>query len=31
MIDGKHILAIIPARGASKELPKKNLRDLCGK
>ncbi len=31
MIDGKTILAIIPARGGSKRLPGKNLKDLCGK
>lgn len=27
----KNFLAIIPARGASKRLPQKNLLDLCGK
>ena len=26
-----NILAIIPARGGSKGLPRKNIRDLCGK
>jgi N-acylneuraminate cytidylyltransferase len=26
-----HILAIIPARGGSKGLPRKNILDLCGK
>ena len=31
MIDGKTILALIPARGGSRRLPGKNLRDLCGK
>lgn len=31
MINGKKILAIIPARGGSKRLPKKNVRNLCGK
>lgn len=31
MIDGKKILAIIPARGGSKRLPKKNVLPLCGK
>ncbi|MBW1723549.1 MAG: hypothetical protein JRH13_15900, partial [Deltaproteobacteria bacterium] len=25
------VLAIIPARGGSKGLPRKNIRDLCGK
>jgi len=31
MIDSKSILAIIPARGKSKELKKKNTKKLCGK
>ena len=31
MINGKSVLAIIPARGGSKELPGKNIKDLCGK
>jgi CMP-N-acetylneuraminic acid synthetase len=31
MIDGQTILAIIPARGGSKRLPRKNVLDLCGK
>jgi len=31
MINGKSILAIIPARGGSKGVPRKNIRDLCGK
>ena len=31
MINGKRVLAIIPARGGSKGLPRKNIRDLCGK
>lgn len=31
MIYGKSILAIIPARGGSKGVPQKNIRDLCGK
>jgi len=31
MIKGKRVLAIIPARGGSKGLPGKNIRDLCGK
>lgn len=31
MIDGKKILAIIPARGGSKGLPRKNIRYLSGK
>lgn len=31
MINGKSALAIIPARGGSKGLPGKNIRQLCGK
>lgn len=31
MIDGKKILALIPARGGSKGLPGKNIRPMCGK
>lgn len=31
MINDKKILAIIPARGGSKGLPGKNIKDLCGK
>lgn len=31
MIDGKTVLAIIPARGGSKGLPGKNIRKLAGK
>lgn len=31
MIDSKKILAIIPARGGSKRLPRKNILDLAGK
>lgn len=31
MINGKSILAIIPARGWSKRLPRKNILNLCGK
>ncbi|WP_299266783.1 acylneuraminate cytidylyltransferase family protein [uncultured Psychrosphaera sp.] len=31
MIYGKKVLAIIPARGGSKRLPKKNILDLAGK
>ena len=30
MIDGKSVLAIIPARGGSKRLPNKNILDLAG-
>ena len=31
MIGGKRVLAIIPARGGSKGLSGKNIRELCGK
>jgi CMP-N,N'-diacetyllegionaminic acid synthase len=31
MIEGKTVLAVIPARGGSKGIPRKNIRDLCGK
>lgn len=31
MYDNKKILAMIPARGGSKGVPRKNIRDLCGK
>lgn len=29
--DSLEVLALIPARGGSKGLPRKNIRDLCGK
>ena len=31
MVNGKSVLAIIPARGGSKELPGKNIKKLWGK
>lgn len=31
MINGKRVLALIPARGGSKGIPNKNIKDLCGK
>lgn len=31
MIDYKKVLALIPARGGSKSIPKKNIANLCGK
>ncbi len=31
MLDGRRFLAVIPARGGSKSVPRKNIRDLGGK
>jgi len=31
MISGKSVLAITPARGGSKGLPGKNIKNFCGK
>ena len=31
MINGKRVLAVIPARSGSKGLPGKNIIELCGK
>lgn len=31
MIEGKRVLAVIPARGQSKGVPRKNIRMICGK
>lgn len=31
MINGKRVLAVIPARGGSKSIPYKNIKDLAGK
>ncbi len=31
MINGKSVMAIIPARGGSKGLPEKNIKELYGK
>lgn len=30
MIDGKKVLAVVPARGGSKGVPMKNIRPVCG-
>lgn len=31
MILGKKVVALIPARGGSKSIPRKNIKELCGK
>lgn len=31
MINGKSVIAVIPARGGSVRIPRKNLRDIAGK
>ncbi len=31
MIQGKKVLALIPARGGSKGVPRKNIKPICGK
>jgi CMP-N,N'-diacetyllegionaminic acid synthase len=31
MINGKSVISIIPARGGSKGLPGKNIKEICGK
>lgn len=31
MINDKSVLAVIPARGGSKGIPRKNIKELCGK
>jgi CMP-N,N'-diacetyllegionaminic acid synthase len=31
MINGRSVIAIVPARGGSKGLPGKNIKNLCGK
>ena len=31
MYKGKRIIGLIPARGGSKGIPRKNIVDLCGK
>ena len=31
MLDQYYVTALIPARGGSKRLPRKNIKSLCGK
>lgn len=31
MINGRRVLAVIPARGGSKRVPRKNIREVAGK
>jgi N-acylneuraminate cytidylyltransferase len=31
MVNGERVVAVIPARGGSKSVPGKNIRELCGK
>ncbi len=31
MLGDKRVLAIIPARGGSKKIPRKNIREVCGR
>ncbi len=31
MLNGKRVIAVVPARGGSKSIPGKNIKPLCGK
>ncbi len=31
MVNGKRVIAVVPARGGSKSIPGKNIKPLCGK
>ena len=31
MLNGKRVIAVVPARGGSKSIPGKNIKSLCGK